>query len=83
MFSSTSSLRFSLRAIALFISCTSLLHVSGHSWVEELTLLSTSGVPIGDPGYARGNGQFSSFLLAIKHVLILHQSFALNPAFQT
>lgn len=81
MFSSSSSLRFSLRAIAVFISCTSLLHVSGHSWVEELTLLSASGVPIGDPGYARGNSQSSSFFISNQACADLPSVLRTEPSF--
>jgi hypothetical protein len=81
MFSSSSSLRFSLHAIALFLSCTSLLHVSGHFWVEKLTLLSTSELPIGDPGYAHGNSQSSRVFISNQVCADLPSVLHTDPSF--
>ncbi len=43
---------------ALAIGGISLSSVSGHSFVEQLRLVSTNGTFRGSPGYPRGNGLF-------------------------
>jgi hypothetical protein len=39
--------------------------ISGHTWIEQLSLVDQNDQPTGDPGFIRGYGQWRDHLPAL------------------